>query len=306
MDDLEEQLISMISSAETQGIPITKFRNYINQMFIDEVKKRNQESPREGLHASDLLANMKGKYRFCYRQHTLGHFYKPVETKELTTYSFFDIKMMRIQKMGWYVHLMFQRLWREFGHPIAIEKTHYNRRYDLYYTPDIEAQFPSFGENKKYVVEIKSMNTNNYEKAVVCESALEGHESAYKQCQVYMMLLGYPKGLILVYDKDKSNFHVWEIDYDPEFCKPYKERLENLIRLYPIYEDSDGSDAHLARQVCDGPDAPRAKVCPMRNVCWLANKAERAPYLRGKMKNQQQQNVSIIHEDIAIDNSEAS
>jgi hypothetical protein len=268
-------------------------RNIINQWFIEDAREDAAKNPRSGDHASDYKQPFRGAWRYCYRQSILQEFYM-YEQEEMS------VKRLRINKLGWYIHVMLQRLAKKHGHVVEAEKTHKHPRYGIYYTPDIIAKFYELTGDEDVAVEIKSMNKSSYEKATTefFDDPMRGHADAYKQLQIYMFLHGLKKGMILIFCKDNSEFHYWLVDYSPEFMQPYIDRIETRLKLKIIFEAKDGQlPQHvLPKRVCESQDAKRAQSCPVGDLCWMKNAAARAPRLR-TVAHGAQQNVSLIHED---------
>lgn len=286
MNDLEAEISAMISGRQTD----VEIRKIINKMFVDNVKKQDETNPREGLHAGDILGGFTGKWRFCYRQHVLNKWY-------VIKHEAMALNQVRINLMGWYVHVMLQRLFKQSGHAIEVEQTRIDSKWGVYHTPDIVSVFPELDKDERYIVEIKSMNKRLFELAVEAPTAREGHEHAYKQAQLYMLLTNIKKALILIYCKDNSNFHFWVVEFDPEYIEPYKQRLDHLIEFYNVYE----TRGIAPKRVCESKETPRAKSCPVRETCWLQDKNARIPFLRSvAIRNIAQQNTSLIHEDTDV------
>lgn len=283
MDDNTALVESMLDGSDDYLIG----RNIFNQMFVDDHKKDQEAHPRSGDHASDYKQPFQGDWRYCFRKSILQEFYI-YDDEELSP------KRIRINKLGWYIHVMLQRLIKQSGRAIEIEKTHIHPKFGIYYTPDAIMYLRELVGEEHVIVEFKSMNKSSYEKAVDYhfDNALKGHPDAYKQLQIYLYLSGLKKGLIFLYCKDNSDFHYYLVDYDPLFMEPYIERIETRLKLKIIFE----SKGQLPKKVCADADATRVKSCPVGKLCFLKNQIERSPYLRTKGHGLQQ-NVSMIHED---------
>lgn len=287
MDDNIALVESMFSGEDDYLVG----RNIINQMFVDDAKADHAKNPRSGSHASEYKQPFRGAWRYCFRQSILQEFYM-YEQEELS------VRRIRINKLGWYIHVMLQRLFKQSGRAIEVERTHLHPRYGVYYTPDLIAQFHELTADEHVIVEIKSMNKSSYEKATTefFDNAAKGHPDAYKQAQIYMFLHALKKAMILIFCKDNSEFHYWIIDYDPAFMEPYINRIETRLKLKIIFEAQDGHLPQLPKRVCEEQGSTRAQSCPVGKLCWMQNYAARAPYLRSQGHGLQQ-NVSLIHED---------
>ncbi len=259
----------------------------LDEMFVLDHQKNQETNPYIPPHASELKEAFKGAWRYCYRQSILQEFYIYPEEE-------MSIDRLRINKMGWYVHLMLQRLWKgsKRAKVVEVETTHKHSRYGMFYTPDVITIIPELFQQELIIVEIKSMNKKRFEQAMMQSDPKKMHSEAYKQCQIYMYFHGLKRGMILLFCKDNSRHHHAFIEYDPEFMAPYINRAETRLRLKLIFEASE----QLSNRVCESRESPRAKSCPVSELCWIKTAEERRPY-RKTMQVQQQQNSSLIHED---------
>lgn len=286
MDDVKASVLAMLSGNSVEN----DIRTLINQCFIEDHIKGQIATPRDGPHASDFTSPFRGVNRLCYRKFVLNKNFK----QNIVQGQYIDVSVLRIFKHGWYVHVMIQRLLREAGHAIEIEKTKVHQKYGIYYTTDAILEFKDLSK-QQYILEIKSMNENAFNKAVEAPDARIGHPSGYKQSQIYMHLTNVDKAILLCFNKNRATFFFWVIEKDDEFLKPYVERMENLLVFYDIFE----TQKRLPKRVCEKVDDARAINCPMRDACWAAI-VEREQYRRTQPLSFEQQNRSLIHEDRII------
>lgn len=226
--------------------------NRLEQMFVEWNQKKGS---RDGLHASSILAPESGSNQFCYREQVLGVNYRKVEPV-------LSPRLLGIFLHGWYVHKKWQDLFVECGVAIQVETTRKSPLWDLYHTPDAIIEIL----HRKWIVEIKSMNTNAFRN-------LKGPpQNAIRQAQLYMHLTGIPDSIILVEDKNTEEFKVWAVDYDPIVVQPFIERLYYIQQLLKVH----ASDGRLPRRLdaCKDISSPRARNCPLREACF-APKADR-------------------------------
>ena len=102
--------------------------------------------------------------------------------------------------------------------------------------------------------------------------------------------------MTLIFCKDNSDFHYIIYDYDPEFLVPYIDRAETRLKLKKIFEET----GQVTERVCTDSQAPRAKSCPVAQLCFLANSAAREPFKRTVINvDSIQRNAFVIHEDQA-------
>ena len=79
-----------------------------------------------------------------------------------------------------------------------------------------------------YVVDVKTMSDNSYNKLIEAQNIKESHYVYYVQLQMYMHFLGLEDSLILAYNKNNSNMAEVFCDYDAEFCKEQLKRIDTL------------------------------------------------------------------------------
>lgn len=211
---------------------------FIEQMFTrgtgDEVRK--------GLHASAIIVP---DGTFCLREQVLSLLYLPNEDKML------DSDLLKIFEEGNAIHEKWQRLFLRGGlcEPHDLDRTRYSKHFRLSFTPDAIVTI----NNTKYIVEIKSMNTMAFSKAVT-------HPSGVKQLQLYMHETGIHKGFVLAEDKNTQRIKVFMENYDHKKVTPF------LGRLFDINAMVD--ERTLPHRNCTKLECKRAKECRMSNACF--------------------------------------
>ena len=258
------------SNAWEKGIAIEdgtakKIRELFNQMFylpknieeeakfVKQVMTRGQESQeRKGLHASNMLV---GESEFCIRSQVLSLLYKQNQGEQLQP------SLLRIFEQGNAIHEKWQRMFIRAGYGTAedMDFTRFNAKYAMSFTPDAVLAIPEVFDNDWFVVEIKSVNTFQFQK-------MEKHPSAWKQCQWYMHNLGFKHGIVLSEDKNTQDFKIEVYHYDPKLVAPFVERAESIIYYYNrvITEHKMVARPKEAKS----PDSKKCKECPLRDACW--------------------------------------
>jgi len=279
MDNVR-MLMKSIRTGDTTDVRIKKI---FDSTFIEWDDNKPE---RFGFHLSSLKSPFKGKTQLCYREQTLQSFYHAYPVVP-------PISTLRIYLEGWYIHLKWQKLFRESSKIIAveIEKTRKDPIWGIWYTPDAIIILPSLSQDKR-IVEIKSMGRKSYETAVLIDDPMKIHPDGYKQSQLYMHLCGIDHAILLLECKDTQEYTVISFKYDEEFCKPYIHRFNILSQLPEKYKNED----KLAKRVCIDDQEARAKSCPMRHVCFIT-KEEREHYRIVEEDTRTIQiNASLAHE----------
>lgn len=222
--------------------------------FLKSVMTRGQETAeRKGLHASAVIV---AKENFCLRQQVLSLFYKQLQGKET------PIGLKRIFLQGDAIHEKWQRLFIRAGavEPLDCDYTLYDDEYCLTFTPDLN-NVKMF--NTRMVGEIKSVNTHQFKKMIETDGM---HESGHKQLQLYMHLTGIKLGFVLCEDKNDQKIYVKVYDYDKLVVEPYIERLERIKKASERL--STYGKVPCRHKECTNINEPKARVCPMRDVCF--------------------------------------
>lgn len=222
--------------------------------FLESVMTRGQESQeRKGLHASAVIVSDD---KFCYRQQVLSLFYKQLQGEQVS------INLKRIFTEGDAIHEKWQRLFIRGGlcSPLDCDYSLFSDEFDLSYTPDIKCATIN---GKRYVVEIKSVNTFTFKKQ-------KYHASGKKQLMLYMYLTGIHNGFVLCEDKNTQEIKVYCYEFDYEQIKPYIARLERI----QYYKNRLKTKGKLVKRHkgCTGYACKMAEQCPMRNVCYKKTK----------------------------------
>ena len=151
--------------------------------LFKKVQSKTKDEERKGLHASALI---KGDDEFCYREQVLSLIFKRNDEQH------FDFRTQNIFATGNDIHEKWQRILKDGGIAIGIERRRYSKKFDFYLTPDGEL-IVFF---KDYILEIKSSNSIAFRKMN------KPHATAEKQSNLYMHFTGMPRTIILVENKD--------------------------------------------------------------------------------------------------------
>lgn len=216
-----------------------------------------EDEERVGLHASAITGAGSG---FCFRQQVLSLFYKMDQGQNT------PIHLARIYEAGKNIGTKWQRLFirAKVGEKEDLDVSRMWEEYDLSYTPDGIIYLEAF--KRRYVVEIKSQNTNEYQKS-------KGHKSGEKQLKLYMYAEGIEHGFVLVEDKNTQDFKVLYItgvdENDPDIAdqlhilkkiQKYKKRFIKRQKMVKKHEK------------CTSSDCSKARWCAMRDACWNVGK----------------------------------
>lgn len=202
------------------------------------------DEERAGLHASSVIA---GEADFCFREQVLSLLFKRNQGEQI------PVGLKRVFAAGESIHAKWQNMFVKAGIAYVIEGRSFNEQYELYFTPDAIITL----DGKRYVVEIKSMNTYSYQKA-------HSHPSGEKQMQLYMHLYGIPQGFVLAEDKNSQDWKPFIREYDPEIVKPFLYRLQEIQEMkrnYIKYKE-------LPPCQCKNANTKKALQCGMRDACF--------------------------------------
>jgi len=83
--------------------------------------------------------------------------------------------------------------------------------------------------NNSYILEIKGMNNNNFDHIKYSKNLKEDLVVYYSQCQSYMYYSGVGKTLLLVYNKNTSEYTCREIEYDESYAKLLKMKAYSIV-----------------------------------------------------------------------------
>lgn len=217
---------------------------FVNQMFT----RGGDSVERVGLHTSAIIV---GEKEFCMRQQVLSLIYKQAQGENI------PITLKRIFEEGNAIHEKWQRLFIRGGLGKAEDMDYslFNKQFKLGFTPDAKLTI----DGEKYVVEIKSVNTYQFQN-------MTSHPSALKQVNMYMHFTGIKKGIILCEDKNTQAFKVFVVKYNPEVIAPYLERLE-AIKYYTKRVYKEGKMVARCSE-CTTYMSKKSMKCPMRDACW--------------------------------------
>lgn len=230
-------LYELLKANPQEGLLYHRFEQFFRKW--GEVKEA-----RSGIHASSII---QADDEFCFREHILGFFYQSNETPH-------SLKLLRIFAHGVAIHEKWQNIFRIAGVAEKIEARHYSDIQDVYLTPDAVIKIM----NRRYVVEIKSMNSRTY------YQAKSPPIKFVRQLQFYMHFLSVPYGIILAENKDNQDFKIWPIEYDPEYAIYAIERLQRIRRMRSFHKKT----GRLPSRICQLPTEKRALICPMREACF--------------------------------------
>lgn len=107
---------------------------------------------------------------------------------------------------------------------------------------------------KSYVLDIKSMNHNSFQK-FVNKGMKVSHHHYFCQVQMYMALSKVPQSFFIAYNKDKSTYHAEIVEFDEFEWSYLKQRIINVLNGQATKCATDHSDW-------------RCKGCFKRDVCW--------------------------------------
>lgn len=220
--------------------------------FLRQVMTRGQETEeRVGLHASNMIVSDN---KWCLRQQVLSLMYKQLQGEQ------YSVGLKRVFAEGDAVHEKWQRLMIRAGYaePEDLDRTRFNKKYRVSYTPDGIIYVPEFYDGKM-VLEIKSVNTYQFQK-------MSKHPSASKQCQFYMAQEGIKKGVVLCEDKNTQDFKLEIYDFDPVLVEPFTKRMQDVKDAYKWVRENK----KMVPRPADAKSAncKRCYECPMRDACW--------------------------------------
>lgn len=246
--DAEEQQLTKIINA----LFLLPKKPEIEAQFVQTVATRGLETQeRRGLHASGIIASDD---KFCYRAQVLCQFYKQDGSKNL------PVNLLRIFEEGNAVHEKIQRLFLRGGLSKVneLDCTCYDKRYNLYYSPDIICRIAEFSE-EPMIGEIKSMNLYSYD-------VNKRHPTASLQLQLYLYLTKLKHGFVLCENKNSQEFKIEYCEYNFEIVKPYIGRLEKVRRYTAIFAKKKRLIARPAG--CSGPTCKKCENCIVKSTCW--------------------------------------
>lgn len=256
IEDIKKQAFKTNTATDSSTLIIEQTFNklfYLDKADQKEVEfiqllmdKNGAQKERTGLHGSAILAS---EAEFCYREQVLSLFYKQCQGENIT------VGLKRIFEEGNAIHEKWQRLFLRggLGEPEDMDRSRFNKTYDLSYTPDAIITINGI----KFVVEIKSVNTFQFKK-------MTSHPSGKKQLQLYMHLTKTSNGIVLCDDKNSQDFKIFRYVYNKEEVLPYIERLEAI----QVYKNNLIDNHKLVKGLCSSSTCKRAEKCNMREACF--------------------------------------
>ena len=217
------------------------------QKLFEEDKKHGED--RKGLHGSGIIVSEE---QWCYREAVLSLNHSASEVKHSDS-------LIRIFKHGNSIHDKWQEMLTKIGWADFIEARCYSEMWELLSTPDAIATI----DGKTYIVEIKSMNSMSYRKAV--KGA--GHPSGRKQCMLYMYLFGIPNGFILMENKDTQEYDLELVQFDIKAYAVVEKFIERLF-WSKQFNTQYRMNKTLPERICFKSNEPRAKKCNYCNICF--------------------------------------
>ena len=227
-------------------------KNKFGRMFVNA--RDSLKEDRVGLHASAIIAS---EGDFCYRAQVLSLLFKQNQGKEMPQ------KQLAIFAAGDSIHEKWQELFERNSGKIKGFKLvkndarSFDSRVEIYFTPDSQIEL----NDEEMIVEIKSMNTFAFQKAVKSNNP---HPSARKQLQMYMFLRGIGKGIILIEDKNNQDFELYIIDFNYEEVLPYIDRLNEIQEMKKEFL----KNGNLPCKKCKKATTKKATECGMRDACF--------------------------------------
>lgn len=210
--------------------------NYDAELEMLKFQYDQEEEERMGLHASSVTGATKS---FCFRKNIIDILYlehvrdgRKIPQKVIEAFKYANklnrsnpIHLQRIFEEGKSIGTKWQRLFIRggIGQKEDMDVSRFQDEYDLSYTPDGIITL----NGVKYVVEIKSMNANQFEPA-------KDHKSGRKQLKLYMHFEGIDRGFVLCDGKNTSDFKIFPViglkEDDPELL-PSLELLKKIQRI---------------------------------------------------------------------------
>lgn len=231
---------SAMQRAQTLDFDAVMVEQKLNKLFHSEAGG----SDRYGLHASSIIASDND---FCLREQVLSLFYVRDTGKEFPT------KTLRIFAHGTAIHEKWQKMFEKAGWLKCAEKTHFVKKYDLCYTPDIETNWK--GEP---IIEIKSENTYAFQKSG------NHHAKGETQLNFYLCLRGKEKGYVLVEDKNTQDIKIITVKRDMAAAEKFFDRLDEVQEAKRTFVE----DRKMPKRKCANENVKRCLDCAMRSACF--------------------------------------
>lgn len=232
---------SLLRKAKSDPVE-AMMQSKFDSMFLDY----RDFTPRKGTHVSSIITSERD---FCLREHVLGYFYERGQ-------EMFAIRTLRIFANGEYVHLKWQNLFKRHGLAELTERAHKSKMWDIYFTPDAVIRL----FDRRFIVEIKSMNTYQFRRLVSPPSG------ALKQIQFYMFLSGIPEGIVIVEDKNTQEFKVFRVPFDVSVIYEFVERLYDIREVIDTFKSKRRAPSRNVQ--CKSSESKRAQRCGSKDACF--------------------------------------
>lgn len=219
--------------------------NKFNNMFLEARKKEQQD--RTGIHTTSIIATPGS---FCYREQVLQYLFN--NEKDI----WLPARVVRRMRNGDYIHKKWQDLFNKTRNTYFTEDQFKSIVWGFTGSPDSIIEVL----NRKWVVEIKSIKSDNYESMTKVPIGVE------RQIQMYMYLTAIPQGIVLYENTDTSEFKPWIVEYKPNLVSKYIIRLYKIKVLIDIYSVSERLPKR--QEKCNFKDEGKAKRCEMSEVCF--------------------------------------
>ena len=259
--DFKNLLFELDKAKDDTIGPELMLKQKFDNMFICMREGEALEEERVGLHASAVI---KPEEDFCLRQQVLSLVFKMSQGKDL------PVASLKIFAAGSSIHEKWQNMFKQCSGKIdgfklvRNEARSYSKKWNMYFTPDSIIEINGI----RYIVEIKSMNTFSYKKAV---TSSDPHPHARHQIQLYMHLTGIHHGLILCEDKNTQDYLIHPLEYNYKEVVPYLKRMAEIQECLKKFLD----DGKLPKCKCKNETCQQAVGCNMHFACFHTSEAER-------------------------------
>lgn len=284
----------------------------LHGLYADGMYEWNKEkSQRDGkFHASSL---MQPKGEFCHLEHVLDMDYERVEAdlpisllkvfqygwevhinhQEVMTFKHADEILEEIEKKYEYTidttipEAVLQRRVKDAASRIIlkyfkegmakeVETSHDYPVWEMRFTPDALIEL----DEVEMPWEIKGFRDSEYQLIAGYDPYRSAdYTKAVIQANLYMYLLGLQYAGIFIENKANQQYLIRVVEYDPELAEPYIHRAEVQMkyrRLYRLTRKHYGLEQiQLPQRICQSIEEPRARKCPLREVCFAHSWKER-------------------------------
>lgn len=241
-------------AAVKEWIPASLEERLIHEQFGKMYEYWHDAQPhRTGVHVSSLIT---GDNVYCERAIVLMQFFPHAKIKMFG-------RTLQIFLQGWVMHQKWQELFRSAGikvgiEPLSIEQGRLRR--GVTFTPDVIIALGKGEKRRRYIVEIKSMNSASF-------TSMRGvHKDALHQANMYMWLTGIDRAIILVENKDTQEFKLWIVKYSRSLIAKYIGRAKRSAVDIAAFENH----GRLPRRhlMCPSLAAAKPNRCPVKDACF--------------------------------------